>query len=171
MPLEPTDQQHLEAAQGYTALGMHGDANDELEKIDAFCRRLPEVLAVRLAIYQGAKNWELVQVIAKQLLTDNPDHPQWSISLAYATRRLESVGAAKSILLEAATRHPKEAIIHYNLACYDCQLGELSTAKAHLNRAFTLAPECRAMALDDEDLQPLWKSISSEWPPQAHDDL
>ncbi len=56
-------------------------------------------------------------------MTDDPDHPQWSISLAYVTRRLESVGAAKSILLEAATLHPNEAIIHYNLACYDCQLG------------------------------------------------
>lgn len=162
MPLEPTDEQHLEAAQGYIALGMHGDANDELEKIDAFCRRLPEVLAVRLAIYQAAKNWELAQVIAKQLLTDDPDHPQWSISLAYVTRRLESVGAAKSILLEAATLHPNEAIIHYNLACYDCQLGALQSAKDHLKRAFDIQPDCRAMALDDADLEPLWEAVRTE---------
>jgi hypothetical protein len=37
MPLEREDQQYLQAAQGYTALGMYADATVELEQIDAFC--------------------------------------------------------------------------------------------------------------------------------------
>jgi len=35
------------------------DANDQLEKIDLFCRTLPEVLAVRVAIYRGLKKMEV----------------------------------------------------------------------------------------------------------------
>ncbi len=160
MPLEREDQQHLQAAQGYTALGMYADATAELEQIDAFCRCLPEVLAVRVAIYQASKKWELLQTVAKQLLANDPSNPQWPISLAYATRRAQSLQAAKLILLEAATKHPQEALISYNLGCYECQLGDLHAAKEHLKRAFALRAEYREMALEDSDLEPLWKSLS-----------
>lgn len=86
---------------------MHLDANDELDQIDPFCRCLPEVLAVSLALYQAAKKWELTQVVAKQLAAGDPGNPQGPISVAYATRRLESIEAPKLILLEAAAEHPK----------------------------------------------------------------
>jgi hypothetical protein len=55
MALEPPEQQHWQAAVGYVELGMFADADSELDKIDPFCRALPEVLAVRLAIYRGLK--------------------------------------------------------------------------------------------------------------------
>ena len=161
MPLDPNDQRHLQAAQGYIALGMHLDANEELEQIDAAFRHLPEVLAVRLAVYQSAKRWELATVVAKQLAAGAPEDPQWPISLAYATRRLESIEAAKAILLEATAKHPDEPIIHYNLGCYACQLGELDAAKDYLMRAFELQPKCLEMALDDADLAPLWRMIAT----------
>ena len=67
--------------------------------------------------------------MAKCLLNHDPAEVQWSISLAYATRRAESIEAAKVILLEAVERHPKEPILHYNLTCYECQLGEVEVAK------------------------------------------
>ncbi len=56
------------AAEGYLALGMCEDANSELEEIDPFCRRLPEVLTLRLGIYLRTKRWEMAQVVAKQRL-------------------------------------------------------------------------------------------------------
>ena len=83
MPLELRDQQYCQAAVGYVELGMFQDANDQLEKIDPFNRAAPEVLAVRLAIYQGLKKWELMQQIAKRLKEFEPDNVQWTISLAY----------------------------------------------------------------------------------------
>src|SRR5438874_8533073 len=95
MPLEPPDQQHWQAAVGYVELGMFQDANDQLEKIDPFNRAAPEVLAVRLAIYHGLKKWELMQEIAKRLADFQPDDVQWITSYAYATRRAESIPAAK----------------------------------------------------------------------------
>lgn len=163
MPLERNDHQHLDAAQGYLALGMAEDANRELDGIDPFCCHLPEVLAVRLAVYEHSHRWGLAETVAKRLTATAPDDPLWPISLAYATRRLRSVAAARAILLEAAKTHPEEPTIQYNLGCYACQLGELENARAHLRRAFTSEPKYREIALDDPDLQPLWDLLTNNW--------
>ena len=140
---------------GYVELGMYADANSELEKIDPFCRAAPEVLAVRIAIYHGLGRWELMAEIAKRLVEFQPDDVQWIISLAYATRRANSIDAAKEILLSAESKFPKEALIKYNLACYFCQEGDLQTARDYLKRAFEIDSSRRITALDDPDLQPL----------------
>src|SRR5262249_34744431 len=118
MPLEPPDQQHWIAAVGYVELGMFQEANDQLEKIDTFNRAAPEVLAIRIAVYQGLKKWELMREASKRLAEFQPNDIQWTISYAYATRRAESINAAKQILLNTESTFPKEAIIKYNLACY-----------------------------------------------------
>ena len=135
MPLEHEDQRHLVAAHGYCELEMFLRANDELEEIEPDVRHLPEVLVVRLMIYQGLKKWELAQAVAKKLADYDPENSQWPISWAYATRRAESIAAAKTILLDAAEKHPKEAMIHFNLACYDCQLGDLPGARKRRSRS------------------------------------
>ena len=84
---------------------MFQEANDQLENIDPFNRAAPEVLAVRIAVYHGLKKWELMQEIAKRLAEFQPNDIQWTISLAYATRRADSLQAAKEILsnLKAST--------------------------------------------------------------------
>jgi hypothetical protein len=45
---------------------------------------------------------------------------------------------------------------HYNLACYESQLGNLEEAKARCRLRFKLDPDYRRVALADEDLQRLW---------------
>jgi tetratricopeptide (TPR) repeat protein len=161
VPLEPPDQQHWQAAVGYAELGMFADADSELEKIDPFNRAAPEVLAVRLAIYRGLKKWELMQQIAKRLKEFQPNNVQWTISLAYATRRAYSIDVAMEILLSAEPKFPKEAAIPYNLACYYCQLGEMEKAKCYLKQAFKIDSSWRMAALEDEDLRPLWDSLQT----------
>ena len=159
MPLEPPDQQHWQAAVGYVELGMFQEANEQLENIDPFNRAATEVLAVRIAVYHGLKKWQLMQEVAKRLAEFQPNDIQWTISLAYATRRADSIQAAKDILLNAESKFPKEAIIKYNLACYCCQLGEIENAKKYLKKAFEIDSTWRVQALDDEDLRPLWDSL------------
>ena len=60
--------------------------------------------------------------------------------------------AAKVIAVE---RHLKEPVLHYSLACYECQLGDIDVAKARLQHACKLSEKCRLMAQDDADLEPL----------------
>ena len=76
--------------------------------------------------------------MAKRLVDFQPDDIQWTISLAYATRRANSIQAAKEVLLNAEPKFPKEPVIKYNLACYFCQTGEIQNAKNYLKRAFEI---------------------------------
>lgn len=159
MSLELPELKRWQAATGFVELQMFDDANEELEKIDPFNRAAPEVLAVRLAIYHGLKKWELMQQIAKRLHEFQPDNVEWTISLAYATRRADSIEAAKEVLLNAEPKFPNEPAIRYNLACYFCQIGDIQNAKNYLKKAFERDPNCRMTALEDEDLKPLWDSL------------
>jgi hypothetical protein len=159
MPLEPDNQHHVTAAQGYLELGMPLEADAELDSVNPDVRHLPEVLAVRIVIYSALKKWELMQTVAKRMALYDPEEPQWTVSWAYATRRADSIEAARMILINAVERLPNTAIFHYNLACYECQLGDLEAAKARLKRASELEQGFRRIALDDEDLRPLWDSI------------
>ena len=156
MPLSPPDQKYFEAACGYAQLGMFLDANEELENVDPYKRAAPEILALRVAVYRGLEKWELMQEIAKRLAKFQPHDVQWAVSLAYATRRADSVEAAKDILLKAESQFPKQAVIKYNLACYCCQSGDLESAKEYLKRAFEIDPNWRLQASEDEDLNPIW---------------
>ena len=159
MPLEEPDRQHCQAAAGYVELGMFLEADTELDKIDPFNRAAPEVLGTRLAIYSGLEKWELMQEIAKRLADFQPNDIQWTISLAYATRRADSIQAAKEILLNAEPKFPKEAAMKYNLACYFCQTGDIQNAKNYLKEAFEIDLNWRMAALEDEDLKLLWESL------------
>ncbi|SRR6266436_4509058 len=116
MPLEPPDLQHWQTAVGYVELQMFEDANGELEKIDPFLRAAPEILALRIEIYRGLEKWELMTELTRRLTEFESNNPQWSVSLAYATRRGKSIEAAKEILLSTEQKFPKEGVIKYNLA-------------------------------------------------------
>ena len=153
------DRQYCQAAAGYVELGMFFEANMELDKIDPFNRAAPEVLAMRIEIYRGLEKWQLMQELARRLADFQPDDIQWTISLAYATRRADSIQAAKEILLNAEPKFPKAAAIKYNLGCYFCQTGDLKTAKNYLKKAFEIDLNLRMAALEDEDLKPLWQSL------------
>ena len=162
MPLEGPDQLHLRAAHGYIELGCSRKPTPNWRKLTLSAEHLPEVLVARLAIYHGLKKWDLLAVVAKKLTEWNPKEPGFFVELAYATRRAESIHAAHAILTRAASLHPTDATIQFNLACYEAQMGSLDRAKAHLKRATEIDAKFRLMALEDPDLEPLWASLATD---------
>ena len=86
--------------------------------------------------------------------------PRGGVDKAYALRHANDGGIEKAnvVLDEAAKLFPTEWSIHYNLACYNAQLGQLDAAQEHLDKSYELgdAKQIKLMALDDEDLKPLW---------------
>jgi tetratricopeptide (TPR) repeat protein len=161
--LEPPDTFHLSAAVGWLGLGNWREANEELEKITFALRGHPDVLEVRLEIYSKAGEWKRAAEIAGALVKIRPDDPQFWISSAFATRRMAGGGIpqAKEILTTAQPLFPKEPLIPYNLACYDCQIGEHQEALKWLAIAFDLGDgnKLKSMALADPDLEPLRAEI------------
>jgi len=74
----------------------------------------------------------------------------------YATRRAESINDARDILINSLPKFSGEAIIYYNLACYDCQLNRIESAKQYLKQSFRIEPNWRSQAL-----KPLWDYLGS----------
>jgi tetratricopeptide (TPR) repeat protein len=158
--LSHTDfETRIRAAEGYVELGMYFDADAELEGLAPEERDAFEVLAVRVQVYSALKKWDLVKTVAKALASLDPDNPQWPTFWATAIEKSVSLEAAKTILLEAVERMPDEAMLHYDLARYECQLGDLEVAMARLKHALKLEPRFRRNALEDEEFEPLWNSM------------
>jgi hypothetical protein len=51
-------------------------------------------------------------------------------------------------------------MIAFSLACYASVRGRMEEAKERLQRAVKLDKDIRGLALDDEDLKPLWDWIA-----------
>jgi len=99
MPLEPDEQLRLDAAEGFIYLGMCLEADAALAHIAPFCRHFAEVLAVRVHIYRALEKWELMQVVATKLTEYEPQDVQWWVAWADASRKADSVEAARLILV------------------------------------------------------------------------
>ena len=156
---------HVQAAEGFLELGLLDESATELGEIEPELRSHPDVLAVRLNIYAARDWWPEMAMLARRLVTIQPQEPRWWIHLAGATRNSESVEAARATLLCAAKNHPEEPMIKYKLASYACQLGFVEEAKAYLAEAIRRATGLKASAVDDPDLSPLWDSLAVELPP------
>ena len=140
---------------------MFEDAAMVLEEIEPQDKTRNEVLGARVNLYMAAKKWDMAAAVASHLVKVDPGNAGWWISLAYAIRRSEGVEKAEAILLRAQTLHPKVAMIAFNLACYASVAGRMEEAKERLRHAIEFDKEARKLALEDEDLKPLWNWIAS----------
>ena len=161
MTLSTADLHHLRAAEGWLGLGDFQSAHDELENITPILRAHPAVLQIRHGIFSEAEKWEHALTIAEALVNLLPDDPYGWIHRSFALHELKRTAEAQEELRPAAETFPKEHVVFYNLACYACQLGNLKEALRLLGKAIDLAGkrDIRLMALDDPDLEPLWKDI------------
>jgi len=160
-PLALNDQRHLNAAQGWFELGDHLEANEELEQITAEHRAHPAVLEMRWQIYAKAKKWEAALDIASALVQMVPELPLGWVHRSYTLHEMRRTEEARDNLLRVVDNFPEDPIMRYNLACYECQLGRLEQAKNWLEKAFAIADpkKIKLMALEDPDLEPLWREI------------
>jgi tetratricopeptide (TPR) repeat protein len=153
----------LSHARGYLELGMVREAAAELDAIEPADADDAAVRALRVALLHELQDWPRLQQLARELVARQPDEAGWWVSLAFATRRCESLEGARAILLEAEQRHAAEPVIHFNLGCYAAQLGALDEARVRVLRAIALSEDFRAIARSDPDLAPL-RAVDPEFP-------
>ena len=131
-----------------------------MEEITPEDKNPKEVLGARVNLYMAAKKWDMAAAVASHLVKVEPENEAWWINLAYSVRRSEGIEQAEAILLRAQAIHPKVAMIAFNLACYASVTGRIEDAKERLRNAIDLDKDVRKLALDDEDLRPLWDWIT-----------
>ena len=157
-----TTARRVEYARGYLELGLLAEAARELALISAKEKGAVEVIEVHVELYTRAKRWSAAAALAEKVVQAKPDEPGGWISWAYATRRDQDISSAEQILLRAEKRLGGTCgMIHYNLACYRCQQGDLEGAKERLTIACRLEPIWKTAALEDADLVPLKSYVAS----------
>ena len=163
--LEPSDQHHLEAAQGWLTLGNHLEANEELEQVEAKNRTHPNVLQVRWRIYAKAEKWDACLDIATALTQMTPDRRFGWVHLAMTLRKLNRVAEARDVLLSVLDKFEPNTTFPYYLACYCANLGDLEAARTWLAKALSTARDeeeagrIKLRAMNESDLELLWKKI------------
>ena len=153
---------HLQYASGHIELGMFKEATTELDAISKADQPLPPVISVRIDLHMHAKQWNRVISFAQKLAEIAPEDDKGWVSHAFALRELELIEEAQAVLLEAEP-HLKKAcgLLHYNLACYACLLGNKPEAKRRLVTAFKMDKSWKQEALEDPDLKAMRSMITA----------
>ncbi len=90
-----------------------------------------------------------------------PEEAVGWVNRSFCLHEMERTAEARDNLLPVMEKFPDDAVMRYNLACYECQLGRLAQAKHWLEESFEIGDpwKLKLMALDDPDLEPLWGGI------------
>jgi predicted Zn-dependent protease len=143
------------AAQGYCELHMFDEALQELGTLPADAQQHPSALEVRLVILMQAKRWKQALAAGKELVNLDPERNIGYIHSAFCLHELGRTEEARDLLLNGPSALHTEPVYHYNLACYECMLGHLDVARAHLDKSIQLDKKFRDYASTDPDLKAL----------------
>ncbi len=165
-PLKLPDQFHLDAAEGWLGLGNVSEARAELAQIAPELWSTHPVLMVRWQVHAAAREWDEALEVAATLIRVAPEHPFGWIHRSYALHETKRTAEARDNLLPVVDKFPDDWLMRYNLACYECQLGRFESAKTWLQKALSLGDvgKIKSLALEDPDLNPLWKEIADIQP-------
>jgi tetratricopeptide (TPR) repeat protein len=157
-PETPTNdiQRPLQAADGYLYLGMPEEALGELESIAPRHQHSSPVMRARIRVLLHLKRWTLAHDLSRLGTDIYPDENEFTVQRAFALHQMNKGGEAVRVLLSAPEWIRRTGILHYNLACYEAQLGDLSTARQCIRAAIEINSSFKKNARQDPDLQRLW---------------
>ncbi len=152
----------LLAAEGYLELGMPDEALREFASLPRDVKTGLAGLSMLMEIHRVEEDWEAMESVAARLWQAEPENVDRWIDWALALRQSDSLLSARVLLLEAVELFPDEALVHFHLACCECQLGNLPRAHWHLMESKKRCRICRVLALtDDGELEPIWVDYSA----------
>ncbi len=156
MPDPISSQHRADYALGYIALGLLPAAEAELTAVSAHDQSTPAVLGAWVELHLANHGWAQTIAAARQLVDLAPAEEHGWIAWAYALRELQRTAEAREVLLRAEPLHGVRcALLHFNLACYECLLGDLAEARRRLDQAIALDSSYVVVAAADPDLQAL----------------
>jgi predicted Zn-dependent protease len=151
----------LLSAQGYAELGMFDEALQELGTLPVDAQQDATAVEIRLMVLMQAKRWKAALATGRELTQLAPEKTAGYIHSAFCLHELGKTDEARSVLLNGPSALHTEPVYHYNLACYECMLGNLECARAHLEKSVQLDKKFRDYAKSDPDLKALRENVAS----------
>ncbi|MEO1856088.1 MAG: hypothetical protein ABGY95_01815 [Rubritalea sp.] len=143
----------LSAAEGYLQLEMPAEALLEIAQLPASVRQGVHSSELELAAHMMQKHWSRGVDVARLLCKIKPTKRAYFLHAAYCMHETGDTLAAKSFLMSGPKSLVKDALFHYNMACYSAVLGDKDEASRYLAPAFELDPKLKITALNDDDLK------------------
>ena len=136
-------------------------ARDELKSLSIPHRDHPDALEVWWKIFAAEDDWPSALACGEKLAALAPERASAWINLSFALHELGRTREAFDRLQSAAGQFSDDFVIPYNLACYQCRLGNEASAWSWLERAAQTADPrlIRSMALEDPDLAALREKV------------
>lgn len=153
--LEPPDSHFVRAAEGWLELGNPVEAGVEVKLVAPEYFDHPAVLRVRWDILAAQKRWEEALSVSEKQIQSMPKDPDGYIRHANTLYFMGRTAEARDQVIPLLKQFPKHPSFLYNLACYECQLGNLEEARRWLDKALEQSSHLRPLAMVDPDLEPL----------------
>jgi tetratricopeptide (TPR) repeat protein len=145
-------QRPLLAADGYLYLGLPELALAELQTIDDSGQLASPVLRARIRVLLHMKRWEEANSLSEAGNSLYPEENEFTVQRAFALHQLKKGTDAVQVLLSAPEWIRRTGILHYNLACYEAQLGDLTTARQCIKAAIEINSSFKKNVRTDPDL-------------------
>ena len=156
-PNDPPElRRHLLSAEGYLTLGMPTEALAALEEIPAQFVETAATLRIRIRILLHLRRWKDAEKLSSGGMRDFPEENEFMVQRAFALQQQEKENEAASLILNAPSWIRNTGVLHYNLACYEAQLGNLGAARRSIRTAIEINAAFKKKAKNDPDLRPLW---------------
>ena len=149
-------QRCLRAADGYLYLGLAAEALRELETIVETEQNDSAVLLARIRVLLHMKEWRAAEALSANGARLHHDEGEFTVQRAFALHQMKKGKAAEAALLAAPEWIRRTGILHYNLACYQARLGDLTQARECIDAAIQMNAGIKKNARLDPDLQALW---------------
>lgn len=145
----------LTQAEGYLELGMPERALDVLEAVGSGKSAPVAANYLRgLALRDLQRYREAIEPL-QQAAEEAPAHVGIRLALGWCFKRTEQLPRAIEVLQQARRAEPDNALVQYNLACYQSLAGHRNAALEMLARALEIDSGLRHLISDESDFDSL----------------
>ncbi len=142
----------LRAASGWLDLGLPDEALLELHSLAEEDQGSSAVLEMKVVIQMECRSWNAASEAARLLCAREPLNAEYFLQAAFCLHETGDTLAARNWLLRGPKSLLEMPAFHYNIGCYLWVLGEQTSARTHLRRAFRMDRSLEAFARTDRDL-------------------
>ncbi len=146
-------QKKVSYAQGYIELGMIHSALVVVDEFTLDEQKNPLVLSIKADVYIHLKRYAEAFDYTETLCKVYPELPESFIQHAYVLHELKRTQEAREILKKGPKGLKAKPVFYYNMACYECTLGNIDEARRLLREAIKRDRTFEKLASEDSDLE------------------
>ena len=149
-------QKALNAADGYLYFNLLDEALAELTAVPFPEQAEAAVMLARIRLLLHKREWRSAEVLSAQGSGLHPDEGEFTVQRVFALHQMDKDEKADQVLKSAPDWIRRTGILHYNLACYEARLGDISAARECIDTAIQINAGIKKSARMDPDLKSLW---------------